>query len=55
MDLFLLVIYKVWNVFMNTAIDITFQNQTYHITLFAIFIFTSITAIAVKVLFSLFE
>lgn len=55
MDLFLLLINKIWQIFMNTGFHITFQGNTYYITLFAIFLFTSITTIAVKVLFSLFD
>lgn len=55
MDFLLMIMSKIWNVFINTGFDVVFQGNTYHITLIAIFLFTSITAIAIKVLFSFFD
>lgn len=55
MDLLLMIINKVWNIFINTGIDVVFQGTTYHITLLAMFLFTTITSVAIYVLFSFFD
>ena len=55
MDLLLMIMNKTWQLFISTGFNVTFQGNTYHITLLAIFLFTPFTTIAIKVLFSLFD
>lgn len=55
MDLFLMLINKIWTIFTNTAFNVSFQGTTYRISLYAILLFTTITAIVIKVLASFFD
>ena len=55
MDILLSIMQKTWNFFTNCGCTVYFQGEKYFISLLAIFLFTTITAIAVKVLFSLFD
>lgn len=55
MDILLSVMLKIWNFFTQVGFPVKFQGETYYITLMAIFLFTTITFIAIKLLFSLFE
>lgn len=55
MDILLSIMLKVWHFFINSGFPVVFQGETYYISLMSILLFTTITAIAFKVLFSLFE
>lgn len=50
MDLLLMILIKIWNTFTSISIPVEFQGTTYNITLFAIFIFTTITAIVITII-----
>lgn len=55
MDTLVMLMLKVWNFFMSISFPITYQGITYDISLFAIFLFTTLGSIALVLLFKLFE
>lgn len=55
MDLLLKIMMKIWKEFTNISIPIIFQGNTYEISLIGILIFTTITSIAIWLLFRFFD
>ena len=41
------IVTKVWQIFTNISIPVVFQGVTYNISLYALFLFTSITTIVI--------
>ena len=55
MQEYFMILQKIWQIFMSVRFDIPYSGNTFTITLYSIFLFTGITVIALKVLFSFFS
>ena len=55
MDLFIEIVQKAWHIFINTSFPVTFQGVTYNISLYAMFLFTSIISIVIVLLAKAFD